>query len=478
MLVVDSDRGRQVVVHADQQAHRAGVRPGMTLAHARALLPSDTRVESHDPLRDQQTLTALGRWAIRFTPVVAPDPPDGLLLDTTGCAHLFGGEKAMVRQIIEAVRQLGFTSRVALAPSIGASWALARFSGRSLVIVGAAELTEALNPLPIAALRIDEPTITALHRVGIHRTDQLLALPRASLRSRFGELLLLRIDQAFGEAFETFQPLRPQAPLEVTQDFDGPVKQLEAVQQATRDLIDALADRLAQREAGTARLELEVKRVEATDLTETLSLSRPSRNAKHLWKLMAPRVEKLNLGYGLDRLTLRAERTGSLSHDQTEAWPTDTNSGDDQLDQSVAGLVDQLTERFGAQRVQKAVAAETYVPERAFRFQPVHKAASHSVRASAVNADRPSVVLDKPQKVEVVLLSPDGPVVSMNRNGETSRIITSIGPERITPRWWLTLPGRSPRPRDYFKVQDEHGQWWWLYRKAGTSKWFVHGIWC
>jgi len=477
MLVVDSDRGRQVVVHLDQQAHRAGVRPGMTLAHARALLPSDTRVETHDPLRDQQTLTALGRWAMRFTPVVAPDPPDGLLLDTTGCAHLFGGEKAMVRQIIEAVRQLGFTSRVALTPSIGASWALARFAGRSPVIVEEAELPEALNPLPIAALRIDEPTITALQRVGIHRIDQLLALARSSLRARFGELLLLRIDQAFGEAFETFQPLRPQAPLEVTQDFDGPVKQLEAVQEATRDLIDALADRLEQRESGVARLRLEVKRVEATDLTETLSLSRPSRNAKHLWKLFAPRIEKLNLGYGIDRLTLRAERTASLPHDQTEAWPTDTSSGDGQLDESVAGLVDQLTERLGAQCVQKAIPADTYVPERAFRFQPVHKVASRSV-PSAVNADRPSVVLDKPQKVEVVLLSPDGPVVSVNRNGETSRIVTSIGPERITPRWWLTLPGRSPRPRDYFKVQDEAGQWWWLYRKAGTSKWFVHGIWC
>jgi protein ImuB len=250
------------------------------------------------------------------------------------------------------------------------------------------------------------------------------------------------------------------------------------VQEATRDLIDALTDRLEEREAGAARLSLEVKRVEATDLTETLSLSRPSRNAKHLWKLMAPRVEKLNLGYGVDRLTLRAERTASLPHDQTEAWPTDTSSGDDRLDESVAGLVDQLAERLGAHRVHKAVAAETYVPERAFRFQPVHKATSHSSPTSAVDADRPSTLLNKPQKVEVVLLSPDGPVVSMNRNGETSRIVTSIGPERITPRWWLALPGRSPWPRDYFKVQDEAGQWWWLYRKAGTSKWFVHGVWC
>jgi protein ImuB len=487
MFIVEAQCGRQIVVDCDPKAQRAGVQLGMTLAHARALLPMDARVEDHAPLRDQQTLTALGRWAMRFTPVVAPDPPDGLLLDVTGCTHLFGGAQAMVRSLIDQVRRLGFTPWCALSPTIGASWALARFGSRSPIAINRDELTDALHPLPVQALRIDEPTVTALQRVGIYRIEELLKMSRASLHARFGETLLLRIDQAVGEAFEMLQPLRPPMPVQASQAFDGPVKQLEAIQQTARMLLDALAEQLQQREAGVLRLVLEVMRVDATDLSESLSLSRPTRDSRHLWKLLAPRIEKLNLGYGIDQLTVHAARTAPLPHTQTTTGTDEAWEDHERLDRSIAALVDQLSERLGPQRVQRVTPVATHVPERAFAYQSVQ----HGERADAApftNAghvaggpsmpDRPAQLFDRVVRVDVVLRAPDGPVVSMQCRGDIHRIVTSIGPERITPRWWLTPPDRTPRPRDYFKVQDADGRWYWLYRKAGTSKWFMHGLWC
>jgi protein ImuB len=450
----------------------------MTLAHARSLIGGEVNVYPHDPERDRQTLRALGRWAMRFTPVVALDPPDGLLLDITGCDRVFGGEGRLLRAVMDGLRRLGITGRCAITPTIGASWALARFAPRSGQIIDELPPDEALAPLPLAALRLEPATVTGLQRLGFERIDQLWAMPRASLVERFGQDLLLRLDQARGQAFEPIQPIQPPARIEARQSFDGAVQQLEAIQQSVQHLIEQLCQKLTHQERGVSQLQLEATRLDASNWHHTWSLTQPSRDGRHLWRLMQPGVEKMHLGYGVEQLTLLALRTATLAHTQQNAWAQSATVQSSAFDQSLAALVDQLSEALGRDRVVTAQPVETYVPERAFRYRPLHEGSAPASAARLVAADRPTHLFKRPQRAEVMLMSPDGPLMRMRYQGQTFGLVTSVGPERISPRWWLAPPGLAPRPRDYFKVQDEAGQWWWVYRKAGTHQWFVHGVWC
>lgn len=452
----------------------------MSLSEARALVPGDAVVESHEPARDAAALEALARWALRFTPMVQPDPPDGLLLEITGCEHLHGGARPMLRHVIEHTSRLGLEARGAIAPTIGGAWALARFGPAESIVESPDELAETMSPLPVRALRIDSQVETSLHAVAVETVGQLRRLPRRSLAERFGEGPLLRLDQALGEAFETIEPIRPSQPVQVERVFDGPVKQSEAILQTGRELIEALCRTLAAREAGARQLRLDLERIDTHDLSETLTLSRPSRDARHLRQLIRPKLEQVHMGHGIERIALRATSTARLRHHQQteEHWQSDLHTH--AVDRSIGELVDRLVGRFGSERVSVVQPQATYVPERRFMRVPLHPLDARPANSmSVVDADRPTALYHRPHPVSVMLLSPDGPVMTMSWPHLILRIRTTIGPERITPRWWLRGDDhRKPAPRDYFKVQDERGRWWWLYRRAGTSHWFVHGRWC
>lgn len=479
MLLVRSERNRQVVAQMCHHCQRCGVRLGMSVAHARALLSGDVVVQPHEPAKDEAALHALARWGLRFTPIVQADPPDGLLLDIAGCEHLYGGTRAMLHHVIEQVSRLGLQVRSAIGPTLGCAWALARFGQSSAMVESLDEVPDALAPLPVQSLRIEREIEEALRAVAIETVEQLMQLPRASLVERFGSSLLLRLDQALGEAFEPVQPVRPQEPMRVERVFDGPVKQLEAILHTGRELIEELCQHLAGHEAGVRQLRLDLQRIDAADQHETLTLSRPSRDARHLWLLLRPRLERVHMGFGIERMVLHATAVGQLAHQQDTCgdWRHDVNKRT--MAREIGELTDRLCGRFGSNRVLMLEARATHVPERAFAHraidQPQHQQAS---RHAIIHADRPTLLDDRPQPVQVIMLSPDGPVMAMHWANQSVRIITTIGPERITPRWWLTgMDDRRPAPRDYFKVQDAHGRWWWLYRHAGTSRWFVHGRW-
>ncbi|MEX0885781.1 MAG: DNA polymerase Y family protein [Phycisphaeraceae bacterium] len=384
----------------------------------------------------------------------------------------------MLHQVMAAMCQLGLTARPSIAPNPGAAWAMARFGGSASSIVQEAELMEAIERLPVAALRIDAQAAEALADVNIERVGELLSLPRESLMERFGGELLRRLDQVLGRVPEAVEPLRPHEPVRVSRAFDGPVLKLEAVQQTVRGLIEALCDQLRGREAGVRRLVLHVERIDADDLAETLRLTRPSRDARHLWALLRPRVERLHLGHGIEGVTLHAAAMSRLPAEQLTAWHDGSGQRDPAaLDAEAAELVDRLVEQLGDNAVTRMQPVATHVPERAFAHRPIRDAPSEAGDAPLLDADRPTWLLARPEPVEVVALSPDGPVASMQRGGAVHRIVASIGPERITPRWWLAPPGRSPAPRDYFIVQDHAGRWWWLYREAERGRWYLHGQW-
>ena len=555
----------------------------MSVAHATALLPAAARVvlRDHAPVEDAAALLALARWAVRFSPTVAPDDPDGLILDVTGCRRLYGGDEALAELVASSIRSLGLDARVAIAPTIGAAWGVARFavdekrnnakaqraqreskeekadhsygvqsegttrqmrpvarnfaavsmpvdgpalSGSSssfapslrpsrlcvppaFRVVSEEEWPELFERLPIAALRVEPKIVEELAEVGIDHVGQLLAVPREEIASRFDADVLLRIDQATGEAMEALRPVRYSEPASVVLRFAGPTTQFEAIEMAVRQLVEELSTKLQKREAGARRIVLEVERLDENlrleFAQESLTLSRPSRNARHLWNLLRPRIERLHLGEGVEALTLTARRTALLPHEQEQL---DGSSDESEaattarLHEAAGQLIDLLESRLGPPAVLAGEIVQTHIPEASFRFRPASEgglkmtpapradsrvsspdpAAAGAVEATStfipLPGDRPTVLFDEPEAVAVTLLQPEGPVIGLQWR-RLHRITTAIGPERIGRRWWHFRLTRRQPARDYYRLQDEEGLWLWVYRSRFSRKWFVHGVW-
>ncbi len=485
IVFVAGEQGRQWVVCACERAAFRGVRVGMSLAHGKALLQG-LRVSQRPfaPLEDTQKLHRLARWMQRFSPVVAADEPDGLLMELSGCEHLHGGDKPMVAHMDSALTQLGLQARLALAPSVGCACAAARFAPDRINVVPAERIREFLAPLPVAGLRIDPLFVEALNEVGIERIGSLFDLPRQELARRFGPDLLRRLDQATGDAVETITPIRSAAPIEVTRVFEGAVTGLEAVLITARELLFALILQLEERCRGVRTLEVTLDRLAAESVRCSVALTYPSRNVQHLWTLLRPNIERINLGYGVESVTLRAARHGKLSHHQEFFYPeVEEDRGSDAV---LGEFLDRLIDRFGRHNVCRMTPVETHVPERAFPLQPwsgstgKKQVASRTgdALASAAHGDRPSQLFQVPEPAQVIFLVPDGPPSWVRWRAMECAVQHASAPERLALPWWE--PGRSIGPdaaRDYYYVQDDQGRLLWLFRDLATNGWFVHGVW-
>jgi protein ImuB len=485
VLLVSAVGQRQLVEACCPRAAARGVRPGMTLAHARALIPraaeGGARVEPFTPERDAAALRALAVWAMRFSPLVTPDPSDGLLMEIDGCEHLFGGERGLIEKLLCQVRTMGFAARVGIGPSFGCAWAVARHGDGSTEIVPESRVRETLARLPVRALRIDEETIAGLREVGITRIGHVLDLPRASVPARFGELLLLRLDQAMGTALETITPVRPREPVRAEIVFDGPTTHQETLEAAARDALADLTGALLAQESGVACLDVSLARADEAPARFAITLSRASRSPRHLWSLLRPHLERVHMGFGIEGILLVATRTRRLRHEQ-EAW---AGGGHEEasVQAAMGELVDTMVNRLGPERIVRAVPVETHIPERAFRMTPVLAARKEGQTAAITDSPRPSLLLSRPEPMEVIAVVPDGPVVRLRWRGREQTIVTTIGPERIGAEWWRASPlaahPTAPHAptRDYYRVQDRAGRWLWIYRELEMGRWFVHGEW-
>jgi protein ImuB len=513
LLLTRIDHGREVVASCCGLSHRGGVHAGMTVAHARALLHRRrVYAEPEHPEWDLAALRRLARWAVRLAPVVAVDPPTGLRMDITGCERLYRGEANLVAALTRSLKGLGLRCRVAVAPTYGAAWALSRHGPRAVTILrDPRQITAAISPLPTSALRIDDNVVTELASVAVDRVGQLLELPRAQVADRFGDEVLRRIDEALGRVPEAIEPVCAASPPRVGRVFDGPVKNPDAIGQTVRHLVEAMCDALRRAGLGGRRLECRLDRADADAMLESLTLSRPTRDPGHLWALLRPRVERWHLGHGVDAIELIATQTQPLAPTQA-AWahgqPDDAGIAVNHREE-VGRLVDLLTHRLGAQRVLVAEAIDTHVPEKAFRWRSAsdagetcdpRRSATAALTAAAVPmGDRPTTLLQPPVPIDVAILRPEGPAVLL-RGHEPQRVISSIGPERIRPRWWRSVPpeaspeaagssgtsaaaetesgrGGGPPVRDYYKLQLDGGRWVWVFRELSGGRWFLHGSW-
>lgn len=467
----------------------------MTLSQAGALVAGELAVDEHEPGADAAALTALARWSTRWTPRVATDGADGLMLDMTGCDRLWGKPGRMARRVLDAMDRLGVETRIGIAPTRGGAWALARSGGGAVVITDTMQsLVDRLDALPPALLRVEPAEVDGLAEVGVERIGELRALPREGLADRFGAGVLRRLDQALGLVDEPMESVHGWTPPSVARRFDGPVLNAEAIALASRELVDGLCAELVRRRRAAGRVRLSVERLDERLHTQIahreIELSRPTRQAKHLWTLLSPIVERMHLGRGVEAMTLTATRAPRREDRQLSTGLDST--GDVQPSElpgagagapALPGVVDVLSARLGREAVRRVELIDTHVPEAAATTRPACEAREdrqvNKDRHEALTTVRPTVLMDPPEPAEVVLMNPEGPLMSLRWRERQARVITSVGPERIAPRWWRVRASTSihDAARDYYRLQDDAGRWLWVYRSLTTGRWHVHGLW-
>ena len=450
----------------------------MTLAHARAMLASpDVHVVWHTPDRDQKALHALAQFTLRYAPSVAPDPPNGLLMDITGCQRLFQNEMELLNQIARDLNRLGFGPRIATGPTFGSAWAMAHHAPEPLSVIEDHQLQDTLSPLPPSALRIEPKLQEALAEIGIDCIGHLQELPQADLALRFGAALVRRLNQAFGQATETIHPVRPVAPTVVSRLFDGPVKHLESILLAVRQLVEQLANALQAQGNGTGQMNVSLLRSDLPPVKFRVVLSHPSREVQHLWSLVRPHVESAPLGFGVEEIRLLAVRPQHLPHHQARYWIG--GGREDEAPYGFEMMLDTMANRLGCDRVLRCRRHGSHIPERTFSYRSVMEPDPPEEPAGVVPVDRPSILLAPPEPIQVIAVTPDGPPSWLRWRGRESPVRSSFGPERIEHEWWSGLLDHQSEPdrRDYFKIQDDRGAWLWIYRRQSDNRWFCHGEW-
>ena len=473
-LVTALHDGRRRVVGAMNPAAAAlGLRPGMALAHAAALVPG-LRVAEAEPESDAGALRRLAFWCHRLAPLTAPDPPDGLWLDVTGCAHLFRGEAALLDMLAQRFLRDGLHARGAVADTPGAAHAVARHGSnfeKGGGVVPPGGHAEAIAALPLAALRLVAELVAALHRLGFDRVAHLDRLPRAALARRFGPHLLLRLDQAHGRVAEPILPLVPEELLQHRVAFLEPLLTADALSHAIRHLVVPLCAAMERTGLGARRLDLLFERVDGAVQAIRIGTARPSRDVRHLSRLLDERLQEVDPGLGVEAMRLVVPLAEPLHPRQDAAGPAMPD---------VSALVDRLSNRLGAASVFRAEPVESDVPERSVRHVPA--LARPGAATWPAHWPAPVRLLHPPQPVEALAALPDGAPAAFTWRRRRHRVRQADGPERIHGEWWLR-DGEAWAVRDYFRVEDEDGARFWLFRRGdgadpatGGLEWFLHGL--
>jgi protein ImuB len=523
------------ITAVNDEAAKLGLRTGMPLADARAMYPALIAIDA-DEAADARLLEAIADWCDRYTPLVGLDPPDGLFLDISGCAHLFGGEENLRRDLIRRLAAQGFRARAAIADTVGAAWAIARYgasfsvhsresrnpvkppplpspasgggmggeSSGSLLSAfalrasadsnspkrakagsrGRAEERDALTPLPLAALRIDPDIAAPLAQAGLKTIGQLLDLPRAPLAARFRQDFVRRIDQALGIEDEPIVPRLPLPSFLAEQRFAEPIGREEDVLGTILQLARELARAMERHGKGARRLQVALFRTDGKVVRVDVGTSAPLREPERIRRLFIDKLATLgdeaDPGFGFDVIRLSA-----LAVERLDPVQAGLSAGDPARE--IAHLVDRLMARFGAERVQRLVSQDTHWPEHASIAVPANAARSpseialHDFAQDSRIPVRPIRLFERPELIEASAQVPDGPPVRFTWRRVIHDVAHAEGPESIALQWWRDDQG-LPITRDYFRIETRQGTRVWLYREGiyqdreNPPRWFLHGI--
>ncbi len=507
LVLIATVKNAQQVTAVNDAAAAAGLSIGMTLSHARALVP-DVQTAPADPEGDRAALGKLADWCCRYSPTYGIDDSaldcagedHGLWVDSTGCAHLFGDEEAMLADLGRRLERFGLRHRLGLADTPGAAWALARFH-RDARRVDSCNRHEVLKGLPVAGLRLTTETLTLLRRLGLKTVGQLSTMPRVALAKRFAseaasEAVLRRLDQLFGDIKEPLTPRRLPPVYRAEQAFLEPLILSETLNQGLELLASDLCRILTKANEGAERLAFLAFRVDGDVKTLRIGTSLATRDPVHITRLFAEKIEKIDPGFGIEKLALHAERTAQIetSQGKLEGGGAVTSSQDKRL----AQLIDRLANRLGQGAVTVTTPIESHMPERQSMEQ--EQASRQGAPTSTPKRwsdmpkldGRPSSLLLRPEPIKALAEVPDGPPLRFTWRRITHRIVKAEGPERITPDWFGAADGvdLASETRDYYRVEDEEGRRYWLFRRglygapghigqvtaAGRASWFVHGV--
>ena len=433
---------------------------GQTLADARALLPH-LKVADADPVADAAALERLAGWCSRYTPWAAPDGVDGLMLDISGCAHLFAGEAALVADIVQRLQRAGFNAQAAAADTPAAAWAWARHGEGP--ILGAGE-TAKLRTLPITALRLPQDIADELWRLGLRSVGHLFDLPRPPLARRFGAALLQRLDRVRGLEDEPIDPRRPAPQWRVRLTFPDGIGTRGDIDAALDQLLALLNTALEKEHRGVRRLELGFYRLDGTAQFIDIGTSQPTRDSRHLRRLFAEKLDGVAPGFGIETMILAALVTEALVPQQVPLAAASIAS------EAAASVIDRLQNRLGRRAVFRAALQESHVPERAVAWVP---ALAHPRPVVPASQPRPLRLFTPPEPIDATVLGGPAPQRFRWRRVE-HRVTASRGPERIGPEWWRADGDRDAR--DYFWLQDGEGRRFWVYRTKAANAWFLHGL--
>jgi protein ImuB len=472
LILKGSDGRRRVVLAADRAAETAGIRIGMPVAKAQVLV-TNLVIRDANLAADAADLETLARWALRtYSPLVAADPPDGVVMEISGAAHLHGGETALLEGLVRALADKGFEARAAVADTWGAAHALARFIPKPVFILSKDMGSRALPSLPIGALRLPPGMVESLHVLGFETVADLLAQPRAPLVHRFGPLLGRRIDQMFGHLDEPIDPVDLPDVTEVRRRFAEPISAPETIARYTARLTQQLCDVLEGKGLGVRQADLLFTRTDNRIEAIRVGLAQPMRDVKRLTRLLCDKIETVDPGFGIEHMRLIATDAEPLLHKQVST--TDDPAPD------IATLLDILSNRIGAERIYRLVPVESDVPERSVRKAP---ALGESPEGGwPRHWPRPVRLLSNPERITTLAQLPDYPPKAFTWRGVRHLVIAADGPERIFGEWWRR-DAEMLAIRDYFRVELTTGERLWIYRsgdgedaKTGSREWFLHGV--
>ncbi|MDB5133724.1 MAG: protein ImuB [Mucilaginibacter sp.] len=463
-------RGRVVITAANALAESHGITTGMAAADAKAIVPS-LEVVDDMPGQAAKLLKALGEWCIRYTPSIAIDLPDGLMLDVSGCAHLWGGERAYLGTIIKVLRSKGYDARGAMADTAGTAWAVARF-GRLKPIIEPGAQADALLALPPAALRLEPIILERLQKLGFYTVKSFIGMGRSVLRRRFGQDFLLRLDQALGNKDEPLELLQPVEPYQERLPCLEPIRTATGIEIAIKKLLETLCQRLQGEGKGLRMAVLKCYRVDGQLVEVNIGTNRASHHIGHLFKLFQLKIASIEPALGIELFVLEAPKVEDMDPEQEVLW---LPAGCGLADLSLAELLDRLANKIGAGNIHRYLPQEHHWPERSIKIAPSLR--EKPTTTWRTDRPRPSLLLPRPERIEVTALIPDYPPMLFIYKNKVHQVKKADGPERIEREWWL----EAGEHRDYYYVEDQDGSRYWLFRSGHYSgnqagQWFIHGF--
>jgi protein ImuB len=469
VVFAEPDHGRMVVTASNALAEKYGVSEGMVLADARIIAP-DLQVFDGKPGHHMKLLKGLAEWCLRYTPLVAIDAPNGLLLDATGCTHLKGSEMEYLKELTGRLRTLGYHVRPGMADTIGCAWGVARCASANLIVPEGGHRT-ALMPLPPSALRLPAAMLIKLQNLGMYQINSFIHMPKSVLRRRFGKEIVLRMLQALGQEEEFLLPLKEPVPYSERLTCMEPVKTRPSIEHAVRTLLETLCKRLYGEGLGLRSATITYHRIDGKSGSASIGTNHPSHRVEHLYKLFSLTIDTVAPGMGIELFELETAHTEPGSDKQSGLW-TPKPAADSE---EVAELLDRVAGKSGNTAIQRDLPADPFWSDRS-------TAATKNIRKKPeaewrTDKPRPVQLLEPPEAIEATALTPDYPPVLFIYRGRKHQVKKADGPERIEREWWLE-PGEH---RDYYIAEDQDGRRYWIFRSGHYNgrqqgHWYLHGF--